>query len=363
MQLSIITPTYNENENILPFIKAISNSINIKDYEIIFVDDNSSDFTYKKVKSISKNNSKVRCIRRIGRRGLSSAVIEGCLSSSSEFLIIMDADLQHDEKKINDMLSIVKKNDLDLVIASRFLKKSFSSGLSKNRNYVSFAANYLAQKIAKVNLTDPMTGFFLIKRSTFEILAPNLTGLGFKILLDIFSASKYPLRYKEIDFNFKSRRYGYSKLDSLVVWEYMLLLWESRFGRIVPARFISFCTIGGTGVIIHVFMLYLTQLFSLKFTLAQSLATITAMTSNFYFNNILTYRDKRKKGYKAVKALFIFYLTCGLGAFANIGVASYIYQGNLSNESGMWYFSGILGALIGSVWNFIMSSAITWREK
>ncbi len=363
MQLSVITPTFNEANNIVPFINAIQSSIAIKDYEIIFVDDNSTDNTYKIVKSISKKNRKVRCIRRIGRRGLSSAVIEGCLSSSSDFLVIMDADLQHDEKKINTMLSIVKNENVDLVIASRFLNKKSSSGLSKRRNYISKIANYLATKITRVTLSDPMTGFFLIKRSIFENIAPNLTGLGFKILLDIFSTSKYKPSYKEISFNFKSRKHGVSKLDSIVIWEYLLLLWESRLGKIIPARFASFCIIGGSGVIIHVLALYFMQKLNQQFIFSQGTATFIAMTSNFYFNNILTYRDKRKTGVKAIKALFLFYLTCGVGALANIGVADYIYQNNVNNMSGMWYISGILGALIGAIWNFIMSSLVTWKDK
>ena len=363
MQLSIIVPTYNENKNIIPLVKSLQDSVRVNNYEIIFIDDNSPDHTYETIKSISEKNNRIRCIRRIGRRGLSSAVIEGCLSSSADFLLIMDADLQHDEKKINKMFDKVKNNDLDLVIASRFLKKKISSGLSKRRNYISNLANFLANKITGVNLSDPMTGYFIIKRHTFDKLAPNLTGLGFKILLDIFSSTDEKLTYEEISFDFKSRKYGTSKLDSFVVWQYLLLLWESKFGKIIPARFISFCTIGGTGVFIHVFILYISLQFSLSFILSQSLATLVAMTSNFYLNNILTYRDKRKKGVYAVKALFIFYLTCGVGALANIGIASYIYQGNIFNISGIWYFSGILGALTGAVWNFLMSSLITWKDK
>ncbi len=363
MLLSIIIPTYNEAKNIFPLLKALTSVIKIKDYEIIFVDDNSADKTYEIIKEISHKFTMVRCIRRIGRRGLSSAVIEGCLSSSSEFLLVMDADLQHDEKIIPKMLSLIKKDKLDLVIGSRFLLNPQTSGLSKSRNLLSSFANYLAKKISGVELTDPMSGFFIIKRRTFEDVVSNLSGLGFKILLDIFSASKKHLSYKELQFNFKSRMYGNSKLDSLVIWEYFMLLWDNKFGKIIPSRFLSFCLIGGSGVFVHLFCLYLLKGNILNFFYAQIIATTVAMTSNFFLNNILTYRDRRKVGMKALKALFIFYITCGIGATANVGIANLFYQSNINNISGLWYISGLLGAFVGAIWNFLMSSLITWRVK
>ena len=169
MLLSIITPTYNEARNIEPFILAIERAMKgFKEYEIIFVDDNSLDKTYEVVKLLSKKYKNIRCIRRIRRRGLSSAVIEGCLSSSADLLVIMDADLQHDESKILEMIKIQKKYKLDLVVGSRFLEKKNTTALSKKRNAVSQVANWLANKISRVQLSDPMSGFFLIKREIIE---------------------------------------------------------------------------------------------------------------------------------------------------------------------------------------------------
>mgnify|MGYP001310034668 CR=1 FL=1 len=364
MFLSIITPTYNEAKNVEPFILSIKKVFNKSyNYEIIFVDDNSGDRTYEIVKGLVKKYDNVRCLRRIGRRGLSSAVIEGCLSSSADLMLVMDADLQHDENKILHMINLQKKYNLDIVIGSRFKDTNYSAGLSKNRNVISKTANWLAKKISGVKLSDPMSGFFLVKRNFFEKIAHKLTGLGFKILLDIFSASNNNIKYKEIGFNFKSRRFGESKLDSLVFWEYLLLLWETKFGKIVPARFVSFCTIGGSGVIIHLVILYILTSLHFSFLYSQSIATLTAMTSNFFLNNVLTYRDRRKKGISAFKALILFYMTCGLGAVANVGIANSLYIGKINEVSFSWYISGIIGALVGAIWNFLMSSLITWRTK
>ena len=363
MQLSIISPTFNESLNISKLVASIEEVLTIEDYEIIFVDDNSQDRTYAVVKNIAKSKSRVRCIRRIGRRGLSSAVIEGCLSSSSDFLLIIDSDLQHDEKKIPYMLKLVEDKKLDLVIGSRFLNNKKTKGLSKYRNLLSHLANYLANKISKAELTDPMSGFFLVRRSTFDLLAPRLSGLGFKILLDIFSSAKGKVKFEEISFNFKKRQYGVSKLDSLVIWEYLLLLWQCKFGKIIPAKFLSFCLIGGSGVIVHIIILYILIKNDIKFLNAQAISTIVAMTTNFFLNNILTYRDNRKKGLAAIKALILFYLTCGIGAIANIGISNILFISNVNGLSGIWYISGIIGALVGSIWNFLMSTLVTWKAK
>ena len=364
MFLSIIAPTYNEAQNIEPFILAVKKAMkNFRDYEIIFVDDNSQDKTYEVVKRYSKKYKNIRCIRRIQRRGLSSAVIEGCLSSSSDFLVIMDADLQHDENKILEMIRIQKIYNLDIVVGSRFLKKSFTSALSRKRNFISKFANWLANKISRVELSDPMSGFFLVKREIIENHAPKLTGLGFKILLDIFSSAGNKVKYKEISFNFKTRKFGESKLDTLVVWEYLLLLWETRFGKLIPARFLSFCAIGGTGVLAHLIILSILKNQGLSFVMSQSIATFSAMTSNFFLNNVLTYRDRQKKGAQIIKGLIIFYITCGLGAVANVGIANYLYLEKLNELSISWYISGIVGALVGAVWNFLMSSMLTWKVR
>ncbi|MBF96137.1 MAG: Undecaprenyl-phosphate mannosyltransferase [Alphaproteobacteria bacterium MarineAlpha9_Bin4] len=364
MLFSIITPTYNEAKNVKPFILAIRKTLkNYKNYEIIFVDDNSSDKTYKVVKDLSRKYKNIRCLRRIGRRGLSSAVIEGSLSSSADLLLVMDADLQHDEKKIPEMLELQKNYKLDMVVGSRFLKNKYASGLSKKRNFISRLANWLAAKISGVTLSDPMSGFFLVKRSIIDEHASKLTGLGFKILLDIFSSAKIKIKYKEIGFNFRKRKFGESKLSTLVVWEYILLLWETRFGKIIPARFVSFCVIGGTGVMNHLLILYVLKNFNFKFIIAQSVATFSAMTGNFFLNNILTYRDRQKKGIEAFIALIIFYITCGLGAIANVGIANSLYLGKINEVSFAWYVSGIVGALVGAIWNFLMSTLITWRQK
>ncbi len=363
MKISIIIPTYNESRNIKLLIESLKKTLISYSFEIIFVDDNSPDKTFGLIKEISKKDNKIRCIRRINRRGLSSAVIEGALSSSAEYLIVMDADMQHDESIIPLMIDTLEREKLDLVVASRFTEGSTVKNFSFVRNLISKVGNYLARKITGVSLKDSMSGFFLIKRNIFDNVAENLSGIGFKILLDIFSASKKDIKYKEVSFKFRERNAGSSKLDSLVIWEFLLLLWDSKLGFIIPARFISFCIIGSLGLIIHIISLMVFNHFDISFLFSQTFSTFIAMTFNFFMNNTLTYRDVRKKGFNLIKGLFLFYIICGVGAIANIGVANALFIGKIPGSEGLWYLSGIFGALVGVIWNFVMSSLITWKIK
>ena len=271
--------------------------------------------------------------------------------------------MQHDESKLPSMIKNLKKEKLDIVIGSRFTKGSIVRDFSSLRLLASKLSNYLARIITGVRLTDPMSGFFIMKRSAFDSAAQNLSGLGFKILLDIFASSKNSLKYKEIDYVFRKRNSGISKLDSLVIWEYLLLLWETRLGFIIPARFISFCFIGSIGLGVHLLCLFILRNLTDSFIIAQFLSTFTAMTSNFFLNNLLTYRDVRHKGVNIIKGLIIFYLTCGIGVLANVGLANSLFTGIIPGTEGFWYLSGIFGAFVGVVWNFLMSTLITWKVK
>ncbi len=361
--ISIIIPTYNEIENIDPLIKAIKVILAKYNYEIIFVDDNSPDNTASKIKNIASSNNSIRCIKRIGRRGLSSAVIEGILSSSAQLIIVMDGDMQHDESILPTMIEMLIDEKLDIIVASRFSSGSSFDSFTIIRKTISNIGIFLAKKITGVKLADPMSGFFIIKRDVFDEVAPNLTGLGFKILLDIFAASKKNLNFKEIGFKFKDRKSGVSKLDSLVIWEYLLMLWETKLGYFIPARFVSFCLIGTLGLFIHLLSLYILINLDQNFLVSQGISTFIAMTFNFFLNNLLTYRDIRLKGFLIIRGLVLFYLTCGIGAIANIGVANSMFIGKIPGTEGIWYLSGIVGAFVGVIWNFLMSSVLTWKRK
>ncbi len=187
----------------------------------------------------------------------------------------------------------------------------------------------------------------------------NLSGEGYKILLDLFASSPTPLRFAEFSYTFRNRLAGQSKLDSAVMWEYLMLIADKRFGHILPARFIMFSLVGLTGVAVHLGTLgLLYEVGRINFSLAQTIATLVAMTSNYWLNNLLTYRDRRRRGFKFLTGLFSFYAICSVGVVANVGVASFVFH-----EHYKWWLAGIAGALVGTVWNYAASAIFTWRSR
>lgn len=356
--LSIILPTFNESKNIGIIVNRLEESLKGISWEAIFVDDNSPDETYEIVKNIARNNNRVRCIRRIGRRGLAGACIEGILSSSSPFVAVMDSDLQHDETLLPIMLGKLIEG-WDLAIGSRYIEGGSSlCGFNKTRQIGSSLATDLAKRLLKVEVLDPMSGFFMIRRSKFEEIAPHLSNDGFKLLLDLLTQLKN-CKIIEIPFKFRNRVHGDSKLDALVTLDYLGLLINKISKGLVPLRFFLFCLTGGSGVLVHVISLVIfSKYLNIEFLKAQSISTAIAMTWNYYINNNLTFRDRRKSGVKFFKGLLVFYMICSLGAIANIGIGTWIYENNHQA-----IISGLVGALIGAVFNYLISSAILWKTK
>jgi dolichol-phosphate mannosyltransferase len=356
-ELTIVVPTFNECDNVELLIARLDAALRGIEWEVFYVDDDSPDGTAAKVRELAQADPRIRCLQRIGRRGLSTAVIEGMLASSAPYLAVIDADLQHDETLLPQMLAAIKAEDLDVIIGSRHVPGGGVGDWDRRRVTISGFAARLARLIIAAELTDPMSGFFMISRPAFERAVRRLSGQGFKILLDLFASTPVAYRFKEIPYVFSQRQHGESKLDSLAIWEYLMLLLDKLFGRYVPVRFVSFAAIGGSGVVVHFLTLYF-ALKAVEFPIAQALATIVAMTSNFVLNNMLTYRDRRLVGRRFLTGLGSFYAVCSLGAVANVGIASAAFAHHYT-----WWLSGLAGAAVGVVWNYAVSSIFTWRRK
>ena len=322
------------------------------------MDDNSPDGTAAVVREIGERDRRVRCIRRLGRRGLAGASIEGMLASQARYIAVMDADLQHDEALLVTMLSRLRQGNSDLVVATRYLNGNATLGLSARRGYISSWSNVLARTLLGVGLTDPMSGYFMIRRNIFEELAPRLSTQGFKILLDITSTARGRLRIAELSYDFRSRLNGESKLDGKVVLDFLSLVIAKFTHDFVSYRFLMFCIIGLTGVAVHMSALQAAfKIGGLSFIAAQTLATASAIAWNFYLNNAITYSDQRLTGWRFWTGLIKFQLICGIGAISNVGIASLIYGANSK-----WWLAGILGALVGTVWNYVVSASFVWRS-
>jgi len=358
--LSVIVPCFNERPNVAPMIAKLDAALTGTAWEVIYVDDNSPDGTAQEVRQIARQDPRVRCIRRIGRRGLASAVIEGALSSSADYVAVIDGDLQHDETRLPVMLSALQGGGYDLAVASRYVEGGDSAGLpSKWRHMLSDGGIRLAQTFLPVRLSDPMSGFFMLPRPLFEQLARGLNGQGFKILLDLVLSSTAPLRVLELPARFRERAAGQSKMDALVIVQFAGLLLDKVFGSVLPLRFFSFALVGALGVIIHLAVLAtMRHTSSLGFETEQAVATLAAMVFNFQLNNSITYRDQRLRGPGLWRGLLLFMVVCGFGAIANVGIAQVLYERHTT-----WSVAGGVGALIGVVWNYAVSATLVWRSR
>lgn len=358
-ELALVVPTYNEKDNIEPLIAAVTHCLQDIDWELVFVDDDSPDKTAASIRAIALRNPRIRVLHRVGRRGLSSACIEGILSTSSPYIAVMDADMQHDETALPKMLQALRDADYELAIGSRFVSGGSTGDMPQDRVKKSRFATRLAQRVLKTPMSDPMSGFFMLKREFFMAVLANLSGKGFKILLDLFVSAKRPVKFVEIPYVMRARSYGETKLDTQVMWEYLVLLADKFFGPLLPVRFIIFVAVGFTGVFVHLGILaILHKWLFLDFLLSHSIATWIAMTNNFVINNVFTYRDQKLKGLAFIRGLFSFYLACSIGAVINIVMARFLFDMQIS-----WWMAGFFGAVIGSVWNYSITSVFTWKRK
>jgi dolichol-phosphate mannosyltransferase len=361
-ELSVIVPTFNEGRNLDALVALLDACLQAVHWEVIFVDDDSPDGTARAVRSLAETNSRIRLVHRIHRRGLSSACIEGMLASTAPYVAVMDADLQHDERLLPQMLEALKEGDLDIVVGSRHVEGGGMGDWAAERELASRFATWLSGLVLKADLKDPMSGFFMLRRELIDEVVHDLSAIGFKILLDIFVTAKRPLRFKELPYTFRNRYAGESKLDNVVVWQYIAMLLDKSVGRYVPVRFIAFAFIGGLGVFVHMAVLWLVfRGMGETFVVGQTAATLVAMTFNFFLNNWFTYRDRRLRGWGLVRGWISFTLACSLGAVANVGIATYLF--NTAPEGGLWWvLSASAGIIVGAVWNYAVTSVYTWNQ-
>lgn len=359
IEVAVVVPTFNERDNVAELVRRLGSVLEGRRWEVVFVDDDSPDQTSATVRELAQQLPQVRCLQRIGRRGLSRAVIEGVLSTTAPVVVVMDADLQHDETVLPAMLAKLTVESLDIVIGSRYCDGGSVGGWDASRARMSRIATMLSRAIVRVEITDPMSGFFVVRRTAFDSAVRKLSGEGYKILLDIFASMPKAPSFGEVPYQFRNRVAGLSKLDSAVAWEFLLLIIDKKIGHIVPARFVLFSLVGFSGLFVHFAVLatlYRGQ--AVAFAVAQAAATLVAMTSNYAINNVLTYRDSRRRGFRFFTGLLSFYLVCSVGAVANVGVANVVFDKQFT-----WWLAGAAGVIVGTVWNYVASSIFTWGRK
>lgn len=356
--LSVVIPTFNERGNVAELIKRLDSTLAGVVWEAIFVDDNSPDGTADALKTIARTDSRIRCLRRVGRRGLAGACIEGILASSAPYVAVMDADLQHDERVLPAMLAKLQSGEIDLVAATRYVEGGSAQSFSESRSKISRLATKITQRVLGTSLSDPMSGFFMMSRASFDEMAPRLSPVGFKILLDIATASE-GLRVAEQPYSFGERFDGESKFNIQIGVEFLGLLLSKLTNGLLDPRFIFFAIVGATGIAVNLVVLNIAMLvWPASFEMAKTIATGFAMTSNFLLNNNLTYRDRRLKGLGLLRGFIGFCIFGAIGAVTDIGLASQLY----ANHE-VWWVAGLVGSIMGVLWNYAMSSMFIWRTR
>ena len=356
--LAIVLPTLNESENIAFLLDRLERALAGIHYEVIFVDDDSPDNTAAMVRRLARDHDNVRVLHRIGRRGLSSACIEGILASCAPVVAVMDADMQHDERVLGEMLRRLYEDELDLVVASRNIVGGGMPDFAKRRVWLSHLGKRLSRVCAAHRLSDPMSGFFMMRFQAFERIAHRLSGIGFKILLDIVSSAGPDLRIGEVPYQFRNRAYGESKLDCMAGLEYIQLLLDKCLGNVVNGRFVLYCMIGAVGVVVHLGILrMLMYLAGAGFWQAQAVATAVVMILNYVLNNAVTYRDRRLRGTAFWRGLLTYCMACGLGVAVNVAISNEGFRRGVP-----WMLAAVSGLLFSAIWNFAITSMTTWRQ-
>jgi dolichol-phosphate mannosyltransferase len=359
-ELTVVIPTKNERDNIAVLYSRLCATLQGLNWEAIFVDDDSDDGTPEIVRNLARQDRRVRLVHRIGRRGLSSACIEGIQASSSPYVAVMDADLQHDETLLPKMLETIRSEPVDIVVGSRYVAGGSIGVWNPQRALLSDLATRIGRRAFNISIMDPMSGFFMVRREAFQAAIRKLSAVGFKILIDLFASSPQGLRARELPYTFSPRHAGESKMDSVVGLEYLMLLADKLVGHLVPVRFVIFIIVGSIGVISHLLALWiLLRVFQLPFTASQSIATVLAMIGNFVLNNLVTYRDQRLSGFAFLKGLASFLAICGFGSVANVSIASFLY----SDQRATWWLAGLAGAAMSAVWNYSVTSVLTWGTR
>lgn len=358
LALAVVIPTFNERGNVAELAERLERVLEGIRFELIFVDDDSPDGTAAEVRRLALSRPWIRVIRRVGRRGLASACLEGMLSTAAPVLAVMDADLQHDETILRRMYEMLRGGGYDVVVGTRNADGGSMGEFAQWRVRLSNWGLRFSRLVTRTEVSDPMSGFFLLDRRFLEEVVYRASGVGFKILVDLLASAKRAVRVGEVPYSFRKRGQGESKLDLNVGLDYLYLVTDKLAGRWIPVRFVLYCGVGAVGVLLHLGALNGILTAGMPFAYAQTVATGLAMTGNFLLNNLVTYRDLKLRGRQLLPGLLTFYLACSVGLFTNLSVAETLVTKGLP-----WVWAGLAGLGISALWNYGVTNVITWRRR
>jgi dolichol-phosphate mannosyltransferase len=357
VELAVVIPTYNERENIGELVARLEDGLAGISFEVLFVDDDSPDGTAEAVRELAVARPWVRILRRVGRRGLASACLEGMMATAAPVIAVMDADLQHDESILRQMLETLRAGPYDVVVGTRNSAGGSMGGFAPWRVKLSNWGLRISRLATRARVSDPMSGFFVVDRKYVDEVIYRTSGVGFKILVDLLASARRPVRLAEVPYTFRVREHGESKLDLNVGLDYLYLLLDKIFGDRIPVRFALYVLVGTTGVALYLGALGALMHNGIAFAQAQMIGSGLAMTGNFLLNNLVTYRDARLTGWRLIPGLLSFYLACSIGFVTNLSIAQQLLDRNVP-----WLWAGFAGLAVSSVWNYGVTSVFTWRR-
>lgn len=302
--LSVVLPTYKEAGHIQDLLDTIAQALVGIDYEILVVDDNSPDGTHAKVVEVQRRNPRVVPVLRVNEKGLATAVIEGMRRATGTYVVVMDSDFQHPPATVPKLLEAAEKINADLVVASRYVPGGGAPGFAFTRRVISWGAKMLAviglPPIRHFKITDPMSGFFLVRKSAIDVDAFH--PIGYKILVEVLARGNIQ-RATEVGFMFDVRRGGVSKLRLQTQWDYFRHVVTLGLKDRENQRAMLFLMVGVTGVVVNI---WAHELVKRIFDVPEALPLIlfpavvareVSILWNFTFNELITFRDLRAKAH------------------------------------------------------------------
>jgi dolichol-phosphate mannosyltransferase len=354
--LSVIIPTYNERDNIIPLVERIHQALSGHEYRLLFVDDDSHDGTAELARSLSSKYP-VSVIVRQDKKGLASAVVDGLKHTGGETVAVMDADLQHPPEVMPAMLEAMN-NGADIAIGSRYITGGGCQGWGLIRRIISRTAIFLAHLLlpSTRNVKDPMSGFFMFRRQS--VADADLKPFGYKILLEILVLGNL-YHAVEVPYIFRTRSHGESKLSSRQQIEYLRHIYSLMRRTGETWRIIKFCLVGISGIFVNEGLLWiLAQLAGLPLVIASPISIECSIISNFTLNNFFTFHDRRSLALKSTLYRLLKFNLVSLGGLAiNLGVLLFF-----THVIGVYYLvANLFGIVVAFIWNYILSTWWTWR--
>ncbi|MEO1429806.1 MAG: glycosyltransferase [Cyanobacteria bacterium J06632_19] len=373
---SLVIPTYLEAGNINKIVRILSRLLDETipgDYELIVVDDNSPDGTWETALSMTSEFPQLQVMRRENERGLSSAVIRGWQNARGRVLGVIDGDLQHPPHILLELLNAIEKGN-DLAVASRHVEDGGVSSWSFVRRFLSRGAQLLGLIIlprVTGRVSDPMSGFFMVRRSCLENITFN--PIGYKILLEVLGRGKVD-EIAEVGYVFCERQDGESKVSWKHYLDYIRHLLRLRFSSekveqlsqrwgFPVGKFIRFGMVGLSGVFVDMAILYLlsdSNTLALPLTRSKIIAGEIAIFNNFFWNDAWTFADvamKQKGWNQRLKRFLKFNIICLAGLVINVLVLNLVFNFVISNR----YIANLIAIAVATLWNFWVNLKLSWR--